>query len=199
MPEEDTEYFGSFYDKTFNPTGKIIIFTGETRQEVAEIEIELHDFFDVAVNPQFANQAKATSTKFDTTGVPKTGEHKRKISAANTGKTRTENWKKAMSGGNHPQFGVPRTEEWKKAESERKSGENNPRFGVPGITGALNPLSKAIIAIQPDGTELHFGSIQEAARELGINNSSLCSKYLKTGNSPTRGKFKDWRFIYENR
>ena len=89
----------------------------------------------------------------------------------------------------------------KHTEEHKRSitGENNPRFGVPGITGALNPLSKAIIAIQPDGTELHFGSIQEAARELGINNSSLCSKYLKTGNSPTRGKFKDWRFIYENR
>ena len=106
-------------------------------------------------------------------------------------------------------YGVPQTEAQNKAKSKRMSGENNPNYGrtgekhpmygVPGITGALNPLSKAIIAIKPDGTELHFGGVNEAARELGIAPSSLCGMYLKTGNSPTRGKFKDWRFIYENR
>jgi hypothetical protein len=87
LPEEDIKYFGSFYDKSFKPTEKTILFVCETRKEAAEIEIKLHDFFDVAVNPKFANQAKATSTGFDRTGF--TGE-------------------------NHPLFGVPRTEETKK-------------------------------------------------------------------------------------
>jgi len=186
LPEEDTKYFGSFSDKTFFPTEKTILFVCETRIEAAEIEIELHDFFDVAVNPQFANMAKATSTKFDTTGVPHTKE-----------------WKKAkserMSGENHPMYGVTR-----KAHSERMSGENNPCYGRTGEknsnygnTGALNPSSKAIIAIKPDGTERHYGGVLEAARELGIAQSSLCN-YSKPGKQPKQGKWKGWQFIYQN-
>ena len=44
LPEEDTKYFGSFYDKTFKPTEKTILFVCETRIEASEIEIELHNF-----------------------------------------------------------------------------------------------------------------------------------------------------------
>ena len=47
LPKEDTEYFGSFCDKTFKPTEKIILFTGKTRKKVLEIEMSLHNFFDV--------------------------------------------------------------------------------------------------------------------------------------------------------
>jgi hypothetical protein len=230
LPEEDTRYFGSFKDKTFKPTGKNILFVCETRQEVAEIEIILHDFFDVAVNPKFANRSKQTSTKFDTTGVLHTEETKRKKSEANSGVPKSDEWKQAMSkrmsGENHPMygrtgeknplFGVPRTEEWKKANS----GENHPLFGVPrteaqkkaqsekmsgekhpnyGNTGALSPCSKAIIAIEPDGTERRYGSIIDAVRdaELGISAGHL-RKLLKTGKSPRWGKFKGWQFFYKN-
>lgn len=188
LPEEDTKYFGSFYDKTFKPTGKAILFIGETRKEVAEIEIELHDFFDVAINPKFANKAKQTSTKFDTAGVPRTEETKRKIG-------------EALSGEKNPNYGIPHTEEWKQA----MSGENNPCYGRTGEkhpnygnTGALNPGSKAIIAIKPDGTQWRYGSIREAARDLKISSGNLCSRYLKPGKQPEGGKFEGWQFFYEN-
>jgi group I intron endonuclease len=222
LPEEDIKYFGSFRDKTFNPTGKIILFTGETRQEVAEIEIELHDFFDVAVNPQFANKAKATSAGFDRTGVLNTEEHIKKVSEANSGKTRTEETKKRISesksGENNPMYGVPQTEAQKKAKSKRMSGENNPMYGVPqteewkkahservtgeknpwyGKTGAAHNRSKAIIAIEPDGTQRHFGSGHEAARDLEMNQGTLCY-YLKIGHVLKCGKLKGWSFRYEN-
>jgi len=98
------------------------------------------------------------------------------------------------TGENSPLFGVPHTEAQKKAVSEKMSGENNPSYGR---TGALSPISKAIIAIQPDGTELQFGGVSEAGRELGINPSHLCSRYLKTGRPPIRGKFKGWQFVYD--
>jgi len=184
LPEEDTKYFGSFSDKSFKPTGKTILFVCETRKEVVEIEIELHDFFDVAVNPQFANRSKQTSTRFDVAGVifgPCTEEIKKKISAANSGK-------------NHPQFGVPSSEKTRKKISEALSGEKHPNYGK---FGAAHNSSKAIIAIKPDGTELHFVSGIDSARELGINKGTLCY-YLKTGNVLKKGKFKGWQFRYKN-
>ena len=217
MPEEDTKYFGSFKDKTFKPTGKTILFVCKTRKEAGEIEIELHTFFDVAVNPQFANQAKSVSTGFNTLGVPRTKETKKKISEARTGiytgenhpmfgVPRTEETKKKISearmgkytGENHPNFGVPQTEAQKKAQSERMTGkytgENHPNYGK---FGALNPNSKAIIAINPDGTQEHFGGTNEAVRELGIASRSV-RKCLKYGHVLKKGKFKGWRFIYKN-
>ena len=174
MPEEDTKYFGSFYDKTFFPTEKTILFVCETRQEAAEIEIELHDFFDVAVNPQFANQAKQTSTRFDVTGVPRTEETKKKISVANSGRTRTEETKKKIS--------------------ESKTGEKHPQCGR---TGALHHNSKAIIVIKPDGTKLHYGGVREAARVLGMSRGKLF-KYLQDGHVLTKGSRKGWQFLFEN-
>lgn len=64
IPEEDIKYFGSFRDKTFKPTEKIIIETFDTLQEVLEAEILLHNFYGVDKNPHFANRAKATTTGF---------------------------------------------------------------------------------------------------------------------------------------
>ena len=98
-----------------------------------------------------------------------------------------------ISSKHNPQFGTPNTEEQKRKISVAMSGKNHPCYGR---TGALHPASKAIIAIKPDGTKLHFGSGSEAARKLGIDHSHLSTRYLITGKSPTRGKFKNWQFIY---
>jgi len=64
LPEEDVKYFGSYRNKTFKPTQKIILGTYDTREEALTTEIILHEFYDVANNPHFANRAKQTSTKF---------------------------------------------------------------------------------------------------------------------------------------
>jgi len=66
--EEDVEYFGSFSDKTFKPTQKIILETFETRVEAYEAELLLHNFFKVDINSHFANRCKLTSSGFT---VPK--------------------------------------------------------------------------------------------------------------------------------
>jgi hypothetical protein len=64
LPQEDVNYFGSFHDKTFSPTQKIILETFENVEEALEAECALHDFYEVDKNPHFANRAKQTSTKF---------------------------------------------------------------------------------------------------------------------------------------
>ena len=60
-PEEDVRYFGSYKDKTFKPTQKIILETYDTATEAITDEVKLHDFYDVANNSHFANRAKQTS------------------------------------------------------------------------------------------------------------------------------------------
>jgi len=62
--EEDVEYFGTYSDKSFKPTKKIILGIFETRKEAYEVEILLHNFFEVDVNPHFTNKCKATSSGF---------------------------------------------------------------------------------------------------------------------------------------
>jgi hypothetical protein len=65
LPEEDIKYFGSFTDKNFRPTQKIILKDDYvTRVEANADEIILHDYYDVANNPHFANRAKATYIGF---------------------------------------------------------------------------------------------------------------------------------------
>jgi hypothetical protein len=74
LPQDDIKYFGSFRDKTFRPTQKVILETYNNREEALDAEISLHNFFQVHTNPHFANKAKQTSKKFayDFTG----GKHK---------------------------------------------------------------------------------------------------------------------------
>ena len=65
LPEEDVKYFGSFSDKNFNPTQKIILKDDyATREEAYADEIILQQYYKVVENPHFANRAYQTSTKF---------------------------------------------------------------------------------------------------------------------------------------
>ena len=61
---EDFEYLGSFSDKTFKPTQKIILGIFKTRKEAYEAEVKLHKFYQVDTNPHFANKARQTSSGF---------------------------------------------------------------------------------------------------------------------------------------
>lgn len=64
IPEEDIKYFGSFKNKNFNPTNKIILETFDNNIDMLKSEVILHNFYEVDVNPHFANKAKQTSDKF---------------------------------------------------------------------------------------------------------------------------------------
>lgn len=92
--EEDT-YMGSSHKMTKEEkdrSDKMIIKTFDTREAAMQHEIELHDKYDVAVNPKFYNKAKATSTGFTMQGVtrePFTDEHIAKMSANRQGSGNT--------------------------------------------------------------------------------------------------------------
>jgi len=93
----------------------------------------------------------------------------------------------------YDKFNAIRSEEHKKNISKALSGEKNRLFGQ---FGAAHNRSKAIIVIKPDGTEEYYGSIIEAARDLGIDSGQLSGSYLKPGKQPKQGKWKGWQFFY---
>lgn len=65
LPKEDINYFGTFKDKNFKPTQKIILKDDyATREEALADEIILQQYYKVVENPHFANRAYQTSTKF---------------------------------------------------------------------------------------------------------------------------------------
>lgn len=126
-PEDDCKYFGSFYDKTFKPTNKIILTIFKNKEEAIAAEIALHSFYQVHVNSHFANQSKQTSHKFYN------GEHseetKLKISRANKGKTRSRELKKRWSEQRKGRKKGPFSEQHKANMSKAKSGDNSPVKG----------------------------------------------------------------------
>ena len=138
LPEEDTKYFGTFKDPTFKPTGKTILFVCETREEVLELEIELHDFFDVDVNPQFANLAKQTSTKFNHVVTGELHQMYGKTGELNPlfGRKRPD-ISERMSGELNPMFGKKRPDTAERNRKQIIKGELNPMYGR---TGELHPM-----------------------------------------------------------
>jgi hypothetical protein len=129
LPEEDVKYFGSFRDKTFKPTQKIILKVCKTKEEAIQSEIILHNFYQVDVNPHFANKAKQTAVGF---------------SYDRTGETNGEKWLISMSGDNSPTK-RPEVRE-KLRQSQLKMGDNHNSRTQEGrerarqiLTGDKNP------------------------------------------------------------
>lgn len=58
------DYLGSYTDKSFSPTEKIVLCECDTMKEALAIERQLHHFFDVVHNAHFANRAMVTSSAF---------------------------------------------------------------------------------------------------------------------------------------
>ena len=168
LPEEDVNYFGSFRDKTFKPTQKVILKSDyATRDEAIIDEIILHNFYEVDKNPHFANRAKQTSKKFTTVhmtgeknhfyGKTHSEETRKKISLIHKGKTINEKTKLAVSkrhkgvplNEEHKEkikkslTGLKRTEEQRKRISEAKKGKPNTekqkREHSIRMTGSGNP------------------------------------------------------------
>ncbi len=58
--EEDVEYFGSYTDKSFNPTEKVILASFGHRREANAYEEYLHRLYEVDKNSHFANKVCTT-------------------------------------------------------------------------------------------------------------------------------------------
>jgi len=141
LPEEDINYFGSFRDKTFKPTQKIILETFDSVEDALEAECVLHDFYEVDKNPHFANKARQTSKKFyyinpsenmiGENNPAKRPEVKKKISDSAKNRKASEETKRKMSkshmGRISPKgmLGKKLTEEQREQIRERKVARDN--------------------------------------------------------------------------
>jgi hypothetical protein len=128
LPEEDVKYLGSFKDKTFKPTQKIILFKCNSREEACEIEVLLHSFYEVDKNPHFANKAKQTSKKFckDQSGENNGHYGKRRKRRPEEIEKQKEYYRKH----GHPSKG--RKAPWPEEQRLRYRGERHHCFGKPG-------------------------------------------------------------------
>ena len=114
-------YYGTYYDKAFSPTQKILLGCYRTKEEALEAEITLHSFFEVDKNPHFANQSRQASTRFfyDATGRKHSEETKRKIGESN---------RRAMlgiTGPSHSRWGKKHSEETKEKIRQKALGRKH--------------------------------------------------------------------------
>ena len=141
LPEEDVKYLGSYRDKKFKPTEKIILETFDTLEEALKAEIILHDFYEVDKNPHFANRAKATTTAFYYSA---SGEDNPFYGGTFNDDVmeKIKNYQLSL-GENHP-F---RNEEYKKKQAERCKGENGPSKSKEARQKISTNVSKALLAL----------------------------------------------------
>lgn len=156
-PGKDITYFGSFKDKTFKPTQKIILSTFSTRIEANAAEIVLHNFYDVGVNPKFANKAKSTATGFCRSGIPLTKENKEKLRKINLGSF-------------NPNYGKPKSKETRHKQSIALKNRVFSEQTKLKMKEAKRTQMKAIyLRCLKTNTVFYFNSVNEAARSLNLN------------------------------
>jgi hypothetical protein len=199
LPEEDMNYFGSFTDKTFKPTQKIIFKSDySTREEAIQDEIILQRFFQVVENANFANKAYQTSTKFDTTGtiswrkgvigkytawnkgLTVEDERVEKYTSKRKGKKRSEQAIKNVSealknlGNNHPS----RQPERKKHQSEVLKGKPTWIKGKKHKEETKSKMSdshckKIYTIISPSGDIFIVKNLNDFSIKNGLDSSSM--------------------------
>lgn len=154
LPEEDINYFGSFRDKTFKPTQKIILETFDSVEDALEAECVLHDFYEVDKNPHFANKARQTSKKFyyitpsenmiGENNPAKRPEVRKKLSDSAKNRKASEETKRKMSkshmGRISPKgmLGKKLTEEQREQIRERKVARDNKTWVMKDPEGKIH-------------------------------------------------------------
>ncbi len=127
LPEND-DYLGSYHDKTFNPSNKIILETFSTREEALQAEVDLHKFYQVDKNPHFANKARQKTTGFyySAKGVVRTEEYKKKMSESMMRREYQREWvekakqnRRSYEGENNPFYGKEHSQETKELLKQR--------------------------------------------------------------------------------
>lgn len=168
-PTEDTTYWGSskYLPKDVQHTHtKIIIKVHPTRELALQHEIHLHNVNDVAVNPDYYNRAKQTSTGFDTTGTKLSDERKLHCSITLKGRVFTEEHKSNLS---KATLGKPKSAEHRKNCSiAQKAYANSPEYVNPRAGATLSEETKNKLST----------TIKARKVNAGINNNRFAPWFI---------------------
>lgn len=178
LPEEDVKYFGSYTDKTFKPTQKIILKSDyTTREEAYADEIILQNYYKVVENSHFANRSYQTSTSFSTYGLKlqHSEEHKRKISQALKSKSHSEETKRKMRGRSH-------SEEVRKKISKAIKGRKLTREHKRKISESNKGKSKTITEKSKQSV------IKRALARTGVPGHKLTEETKRKISEATQGR-----------
>ena len=190
---KDDNYFGSFKDKTFKPTKKIILAVCDSKQERYEMEYFYQKMHNVVENPHFANRAFQTTTGFSRLGLANSPESRKKMSESRRnrpsgmkGKKHSEETKKriatSLRGVPCPSRAVKWTEERRKKQSESQKGRKGIKHPPETVQKIREKLSKEItIKNLKTGKIETFSSQVEAAKFLNVRQGAIAC--LFTGRS----------------
>ena len=172
LPEEDIKYFGSFKDKTFKPTHKIILKDDySTREEAYIDEIILHQYYKVVENPHFANRSYQTSTGWTTLGLFPSDETRKKLSEARKGRNA---WNKGIPVSNKTKEKIRQKHKGRKQTEEHKLKRSE-------------SLSKQFTLVDPDGKIVSGKNVSQFCRDNNLNHSHISN--VMTGK---RNHHKGW-------
>lgn len=146
-PEQDS-YLGSYKDKTFKPTAKIIITTHRTKREAILAEIKIQKLFSVVENHHFANRSYQTNVKFSF----------------------------SAQGSNHPMYNKTHSEEAKGKMSKARKGKKLPKEQREKLLGKNSPRHISRDWHHPDHGDILDLSLSELTRmflEQNLDTSSL--------------------------
>jgi hypothetical protein len=166
LPEEDTKYFGSFKDKTFKPTQKIIFEVYKVQEEAIVAEMILHNFYKVDINPHFVNRARQTSKKFYLTGSGKNNPMYGKKHSLESIQKMKENQLKG-------DYSVMRRPEHRRRQSEFMK-KNNPMEIQGTIEKIVNKTSKSFAFVDNLGSVHQGKNITKFCKKNGLDVSAMC-------------------------
>lgn len=177
LPEKDVKYFGSFKDKTFKPTQKIILKDDySTREEAYVDEIILQKYYKVVENPHFANRAYQITTRFSTLGIFPSDETRKKLSESHKGKTA---WNKGMCVSDEVKEKIRQKNKGRKQTEEHK------------FKRALK-LAREFTLVDPYGRIVTGKNVSQFCRD-----NNLSSSHIFNVISRKRNHHKGWT-IYKN-
>lgn len=188
---QDDDYYGSYKDKSFKPTKKLILAVCETKEQRYELEYLFQKLYNVVENPHFANRAFQTTTGFSRLGLANSPESRRKMSESRRnkpsgmkGKRHSEETKnkiaKSLKGKPCPSRAVEWTEERRAAHSKALTGKKG--FKHSEKTKELlreKNSRKLFLKSLETGEVKEFSSQVQASKFLNVGQQVVSNLYRK--------------------